>query len=186
MVGFYLFFVYLSTHLSTQTGRSLSQAMWITTTGLMALVIFTPVMAGLSDRWGRRHLCLAGCAVLAFAGPVLFRLFETRDFFADLAGIIAFAGAFSLINATGSILLAETIPTRIRASVFSIAFNLSAAIFGGFAPFAATALIGLTANPVSPGFLLTGAAIISGISFWLSESSHSTVGWKSVLAEAKA
>jgi MHS family proline/betaine transporter-like MFS transporter len=45
----------------------------------------------------------------------------------------------------------------------SIGYSLSTAIFGGFAPFISTWLIGLTGSPIAPAFYLTAAAIVSGI-----------------------
>ncbi len=41
--------------------------------------------------------------------------------------------------------------------------NIAVALFGGSAPFIATALIASNGNGLAPGFLLIGAALISSL-----------------------
>jgi MHS family proline/betaine transporter-like MFS transporter len=49
----------------------------------------------------------------------------------------------------------------VRLTGVSIAYNLSTAIFGGFAPFVAQYLIGATGNPAALSYCTIGGAIVS-------------------------
>jgi MHS family proline/betaine transporter-like MFS transporter len=48
----------------------------------------------------------------------------------------------------------------------STGYSLSVAIFGGFAPFIATWLIGATGSPLSPTWYVAAAAVVSFLVIW--------------------
>ena len=48
--------------------------------------------------------------------------------------------------------------TRIRNTGYATSMDTVVAVFGGSAPFIATAMIAATENSLAPGFLLIGAA----------------------------
>jgi MHS family proline/betaine transporter-like MFS transporter len=55
----------------------------------------------------------------------------------------------------------ELLPTRVRYTALSIGYNIAVAIFGGFAPFIATWLIGVTGSNLAPSYYLMAAAIVT-------------------------
>jgi MFS transporter, MHS family, proline/betaine transporter len=55
----------------------------------------------------------------------------------------------------------EMFGTRNRYTGFSIGYNVSAALFGGTAPYVAIWLMDRTGNPMAPGLYLAAAAAIS-------------------------
>ena len=55
----------------------------------------------------------------------------------------------------------ELLPTRVRYTALSIGYNVAVAVFGGFAPFIATWLIGVTGNNLAPSYYLIAAATIT-------------------------
>jgi MHS family citrate/tricarballylate:H+ symporter-like MFS transporter len=57
--------------------------------------------------------------------------------------------------------LTEIMPERLRTSGFSLAYSLATALFGGFTPAIATALIHATGDRAIPGAWLSAAALIS-------------------------
>ena len=57
--------------------------------------------------------------------------------------------------------LTEIIPVDVRASGFSLAQSVAAALFGGFTPAICTYLIRLTHNPAAPGLWLCFTAAIA-------------------------
>jgi MHS family proline/betaine transporter-like MFS transporter len=59
--------------------------------------------------------------------------------------------------------LVELFPTRIRVTGLSSSYNLASAIFGGFAPLIATALIEATGMPVAASFWVIVAALLSTV-----------------------
>jgi MHS family proline/betaine transporter-like MFS transporter len=60
--------------------------------------------------------------------------------------------------------LTELFPARVRYTALSIPYNCASAIFGGFAPFIATFLIGRTGDPASPAWYVVATAVFSFIS----------------------
>jgi MHS family proline/betaine transporter-like MFS transporter len=64
--------------------------------------------------------------------------------------------------------LAELFATRSRATAIALAYNLTAAVIGGSAPFIVIWLVATTGDPRAPALYVTGAAIISGVApSWL-------------------
>ena len=57
----------------------------------------------------------------------------------------------SLYTGTIPVILSEMFPTRVRYTALSVSYGFSVAIFGGFAPFAATWLIASSGNPLVAG-----------------------------------
>ncbi|MEM1111141.1 MAG: MFS transporter [Pseudomonadota bacterium] len=145
-VCFYLIFVYLVTWIVDEVHETQSTALQINTLSLLVLLIATPAMATLSDRFGRRPMLLAGSLAMAFGAYPLILLMHHEDFWLILAG----ESLFALILATfmGSIpsFMAELFPTSIRATATSVSYNIPYAIFGGTAPMVAVWLIAVTDN----------------------------------------
>lgn len=60
-----------------------------------------------------------------------------------------------------AVVSAEVFPTKLRNSGVGFSYNLAAAIFGGLAPLAATALIAATGDQLSITYLILGAILIT-------------------------
>ena len=88
-------------------------------------------------------LASSGSAVLAMTAQLLMIVF--LSFFSG-----ACPAAYS-----------EILPTRVRYTALSIGYNVAVAIFGGFAPFIAQWLIGVTGSNLAPAFYLIAAAAIT-------------------------
>ncbi|MEV0734792.1 hypothetical protein AB0I51_02245 [Streptomyces sp. NPDC050549] len=58
-------------------------------------------------------------------------------------------------------MMADVFPARARATGLSFSFNMTVALFGGFTPTIAAALIEATGSPVSPGYYLPATAVLS-------------------------
>ena len=57
--------------------------------------------------------------------------------------------------------MTELIPTRIRSTGISIAYNIPVAVFGGCAPFVAAWLITTTGDITAPWFFFVGTGVVS-------------------------
>jgi len=122
--------------------------------------IWLPVMGALSDKVGRRPL-LIGFALLCLltAYPALSWLVAAPSFARLLSVELWFSFIFGSYNGAMVPYLIEIMPPDVRASGFSLAFSLATALFGGFTPFIATALIEMTHNKAMPGAWLSAAAL---------------------------
>ena len=66
----------------------------------------------------------------------------------------------SFFSGACSAVYSEILPTRVRYTALSIGYNI-AVVFGGFAPFIATWLIGVTGSNLAPSYYLIAAATIT-------------------------
>jgi MFS family permease len=124
--------------------------------------LWLPVMGALSDRIGRRPL-LFGCTILVLltAYPALSWLTGAASFQRLLAVQLWLSFLYGSYNAGMVVYLTEIIPADVRASGFSLAQSVAAALFGGFTPAICTYFIRLTHNPATPGLWLSFTAAIA-------------------------
>ena len=124
--------------------------------------LWLPVMGALSDRVGRRPL-LFGCTILVLltAYPALSWLTGSASFQRLLAVQLWLSFLYGSYNAGMVVYLTEIIPADVKASGFSLAQSLAAALFGGFTPAICTYFIRLTHDPAAPGLWLSFTATIA-------------------------
>ncbi|MEU5118503.1 MFS transporter [Streptomyces asoensis] len=122
----------------------------------------TPVMAVLGDRYGRRPLCLVGCAAAALWMFPLVALLSTGEplpmFLGFLGALLAFVTMFAVIAAY----LPELYAPRVRCTGAAVGYNLGGVLGGALTPVVATALAEQPGRvPWGVGAYLTGIALLS-------------------------
>ncbi|WP_405815603.1 MHS family MFS transporter [Streptomyces sp. NBC_01390] len=133
---------------------------------IMAAVVvkgaLTPVVALLGDRYGRRPLCLTGCAAAALWMCPMVALLSTGEpllmFLGFLVALIAFVTMFAVIAAY----LPELYEPRVRCTGATVGYNLGGVLGGALTPIVATALAEDGGRvPWGVGLYLTGIALFS-------------------------
>ncbi|WP_406287714.1 MFS transporter [Embleya sp. NBC_00896] len=121
----------------------------------------TPLFALLGDRYGRRPLCVAGCAAIGvWAFPMLGLLATGEPAWITLACVgtlIAFIAMFSVVGAY----LCELFEPRVRCTGASTAYNLGGVLGGALTPIVATELARGDGTPWGVAAYLAGAAALS-------------------------
>ncbi|WP_331768983.1 MHS family MFS transporter (plasmid) [Embleya sp. NBC_00888] len=128
-----------------------------------------PLWGRLSDRFGRRPVVAAGLVcTTAYVFP-FFHLLETRNTaLVFLAMVLAIPLCKDMVFGPQAALLAEQFEPRVRFSGMSVGREFGGALFGGTAPFIATALVAASGSitPVAlyvvVACLITATALLSG------------------------
>lgn len=122
----------------------------------------TPFAAMLGDRYGRRTLCLAGCAASAVWMFPMVALLHTAVpllmFLGFLGSLLAFITMFSVVAAY----LPELYEPRVRCTGAAVGYNLAGVLGGALTPIVATALSqGGEGPPWGVAAYLTVVALVS-------------------------
>jgi MFS transporter, MHS family, proline/betaine transporter len=127
---------------------------------LILLAVMLPVFGRLADSFGRKPILYVGAVWFLITAYPAFLVASSGTisgaFFGQALlaiGVAAYAGA----NFATTV---ELFPTSMRQTGHSIAYNISFAIFGGFAPFVSALLVAETGSPLSPAFCLMAAAFL--------------------------
>jgi MHS family proline/betaine transporter-like MFS transporter len=162
-VAYYIALIYMTTYMAKVGGLAQGTALWIATGSLAVMIALLPGLGRLSDRVGRRPLMLFSCGAYVVLGYPFFLMASSGNVALTIFGQLLMMICYAPYAATCASFLTEIIPTRVRYTAMSVGYNTAVAIFGGFAPFIATWLVGATGSPYSPGFYLIGAAVITGL-----------------------
>ncbi|MFN8058641.1 MAG: MFS transporter [Vicinamibacterales bacterium] len=173
-VSYYIFLNFMPSFTERYAHLTPAQSLWSNTLGLVVLVVATPLMGSWSDRVGRRPLLLGCCtAFILLPYPIASFLVSGPPVAAVIAVQLALGLVIALFSGAGPAAIAEIFPTRTRSTWMTTGYALSTAIFGGFAPYVATWLIGATGSPIAWVFYVMAAAAVSGVVIYgLEETAH--------------
>ncbi|MGP9021452.1 MFS transporter [Streptomyces sp. BR1] len=121
----------------------------------------TPLAALLGDRYGRRPLCLVGCAASALWMFPMVALLETAEPLLMFAGFLGAMLAFITMFAVIAAYLPELYEPRVRCTGAAVGYNLGGVLGGALTPVVATALARGDGPPWGVAAYLTGVALLS-------------------------
>ena len=118
-----------------------ADSLWLSTIAAVAVILVTPLIGLLSDRFGRKPVLLA-LAVLSAALPILmFSFMASGSLGQALLGAVVLAAVAGGVSAVGAVATAEQFTGRGRVSGLAFGATGATAIFGGFTPYVAQRLI---------------------------------------------
>jgi MFS family permease len=160
-VTFYMITAYTPTFGSSVLHLAARQNLIVTLCVGASNFVLLPLMGELSDRVGRRPQLFAfALLALVTATPLYLWLVGAPSFARLLSVELWFSVIFAGYNGAMVAYLTEVMPASIRTTGFSVAFSLATAIFGGFTPAIATALIRATGSRAMPALWLSIAAAL--------------------------
>ncbi|MGY5319940.1 MFS transporter [Neomicrococcus lactis] len=125
---------YVSTYAITQEGMAPQGAYWATVFAQLIALIALPFWGRLSDRVGRKPL-LYGFAIAMFLLEFLLKTMIGQE---PWTLFVASTIALLIVGMMGAIIAAvmsEIFPTATRTRNIGLAYSISVAVFGGFAPY---------------------------------------------------
>jgi MHS family proline/betaine transporter-like MFS transporter len=158
----YLMILYVPTYAVKQLHLPASTGFAATVVTGTILMLFTPLMGHLADRYGRsRMMVLSAIVTFATIYPCFAWLLSSPSF-AVLMAIMVLAGVLKAIYfGPLAAVLSSLFPTSVRSTGLGFSYNIGVMAFGGFTPWLVTAMIGATHNPLSPAFYLMACAVLS-------------------------
>lgn len=154
MVGMYILFSFMTTYLTTYAKMPMSTALQMNTINLLCMTLCVPLFGMAADRMGYKKIMyfVAG-SFLIFAYPAFIIFSQGNVLFCWLMQLL-FAVVMGAVYGVLPVAITELFPLEIRYSASSFVCNVSAAIFGGTAPWLATWLIYKTNLLTAPAFYL--------------------------------
>ncbi|MEY8039082.1 MFS transporter [Saccharopolyspora cebuensis] len=173
-VGFYTLLSYMPTYLTTELHLDESDAFLSTTIALVGYIGAVFAMGRLADVVGRRAMLAAAGILFAVLAVPVFLLLGPGGLVGITLVQLALGTVLTLNDAALPAYLAELFPTRVRYSGFAFSFNTANAVFGGTAPFVATALIHGSGSVVAPAWYLAAAGAVAAFSLLASRRIRTT------------
>lgn len=164
---FYLVAIYFISFSHKQLGMAMDDAMQLNVVNMIVMMVMFFASAWLADHVGRRKVMIAAAASMLVAIYPLFTLLSP----AQPLLVVGLAQAFlaflvGLYVGPVAAVLVELFPTSVRYTGMAIAYNFSAAIFGGTAPFVCEWLIRETGDNASIAFYVMLCNALSLTALW--------------------
>jgi MHS family proline/betaine transporter-like MFS transporter len=158
-ITYYVGITYVPAFLSSAGSTSEMLALWLSTAAAVAVILVTPVVGLLSDRFGRKPALLALAALSALLPISLFSLMAGGSTAQALIGAVVLALVAGGVSAVGAIATGEQFSHESRASGLGLGYTMATVIFGGLTPYVALRLVQATGSPLVPGMMIAVVAV---------------------------
>jgi len=123
--------------------------------------VILPIFAWLADLYGRKPMLVGGSAVLTLGAIPFFHLMHSDNAYQIFLGECGFVVGVGMLSAGVAAGNVELMPSAIRCTGLAFAYNASIGLMGGTTPLISAWLIAETANPISPGYWVAAASLVS-------------------------
>jgi MFS family permease len=181
---FYILITFVIAYGSSAAGLGLPRSMMLSAV-LISSVVTIPaliVFGALSDRYGRRHIFMAGAALEGIWAFVLFPLIETRSFVFITIGVVIGQLLNAMMYGPQAALFAELFTTRVRYSGASLGYQLGSVFGGALAPIIATTLLARYHSSVGISVYVAVACAVSLVSVSLLKETYQVELHEEVMA----
>ena len=159
-MGFYMLAGYFVSYVQTTGNLSRAASLGVNAIAMLAYAILLPIGGVIGDRYGRKPMLVAGSIALALLGLPCFMLVTSGHIGLALLGQLLFVVLLCIYGGGCYTFFVEIFDTKTRFTSAAISYNCGYALFGGTAPLISTWLVGKTGVPYSPGFWLSGFAVL--------------------------
>lgn len=157
----YIIIVYMPTYLTKIIGLPMGNALMLTMTTIITIILTLPLFGAITDKIGSKALLMiSSVGVMLVAYPV-YTLFLQHQFEYILIGELIFGFFIAMSMAASPKIIASMVPAHLRYSTISLGHGMGVALFGGTAPLIVTFLIDKTSSPLAPAYYIIITAIIT-------------------------
>lgn len=158
-ITYYVGITYVPAFLTSVGSMGEADSLWLSTIAAVAVIVVTPAVGLLSDRYGRKP-ALVVLAILSAVLPIaLFSLMAGASAERALLGAVVLALVAGGVSAVGAIATGEQFTEESRASGLGLGYTLATVIFGGLTPYLAQRLVEATGAPEMPGIMIAAVAL---------------------------
>lgn len=170
-VLFYVVTTFSLAYGTTELGVPRTTMLYCTMIAIALMGVSIPFFAALSDRIGRRRLCMGAAALAVLWAFPLFWLLETRNPVLIALSFSVCMVIFAMLYGPMGAFLPELYGTRLRYTGASVSYNLGGVLGGALAPIIATQLLASTGASWSVSlYVMAMAAVSLACVFLLSET----------------
>ena len=158
-ITYYVGITYVPAFLTSVGTMTEADSLWLSTIAAIAVILVTPVVGLLSDRYGRKPALIV-LALLSAGLPItLFSLLAGASPGNALLGAVVLALVAGGVSAVGAIATGEQFTEDSRATGLGLGYTLATAVFGGLTPYVAQRLLEATGAPATPGIMIAVVAV---------------------------
>jgi MFS family permease len=169
---FYIMVTYVIAYATKTLHVPRPTVLWAVLLGSLISAPFLPLLAGLSDRVGRRGVFMAGAVLAGLWSFPFFHLLDTATFPLMLLAIAVGLIFNNFMYGPQAALMTELFSTEFRYSGASLGYQLGAICGGGFAPMIAEALLNRYQSSAAISGYMAVLCAISLISVSLLAETH--------------
>jgi MHS family proline/betaine transporter-like MFS transporter len=158
-ITYYVGITYVPAFLSSTGSMGETAALWLSTIAAVAVILVTPLVGLLSDRFGRKPALLAFAGLSAVLPVSMFSLMAGGATARTLFGAVVLALVAGGVSAVGAIAPGEQFSPESRASGLGLGYTVATVIFGGLTPYVAQRLVDATGSPLMPGIMIAAVAV---------------------------
>ena len=169
--GFYLCFVWMAIFMEDMVEPPVPKAFAVNSASLcFSVCLLFPIAGMLSDRYGRRRIMAIGGISMGILSPIMVAIIANGNAAGAFVAQSTLGIALSFWGSPMCAWLVESFEPASRLTSVAIGYNV-AQVVGGATPALVTGMVNqIGVN--SPGFLLTGLAVISMIGLWVVAPRH--------------
>lgn len=167
-VGVYIA-LFMPTYAIVNLGMPKSVAFLSTLIFGVVMSVGSPFIGMLADRVGpARVMTWAAAGTIVVGIPAFLVLIAAPELPTMIVVELVLSVLATAYFAPLPAIMSSMFPARIRSTGLSLGYNIGVTVFGGFAPFILTWLIGSTGSLLVPGYYLVAIAVVASVSLIIS------------------
>ena len=158
-ITYYVGITYVPAFITSAGKLSESLSLWLATIAAVTVILVTPLVGALSDRFGRKPVLLMLGVASAVLPVSLFAMMASASPGQALVGAIVLACVAGGVSAVGAVATAEQFHGEGRLTGLALGATGATALFGGLTPYLAQRLIESTGAAIAPGVMIAIVAL---------------------------